>query len=919
MAYNDDRFGVNSNRRNIGRLIYIFIVLITIVVIVECCLLSVGIHVVIAAALLPVLLAFPTFRTDCPMNVQETMVGIGLLLLAVIHSLAAGDVGHFEISMLPILCLTALYHDTRIIITEMITVGVLYVLGFLLCPELIIAKLDPTNPVMDFILKILIYASGAGALAILVKTNNTQMERAEQHTDNVSCLLRLVEIKKAEAQEADKSKSAFLANMSHEIRTPMNAICGMAELLERSELTPINAEYVTTIRNSASNLLAIINDILDFSKIDANRMVLAKEEYILSSTINDVQNLINARISGKEISLTVDVSPELPAALIGDELRVKQILLNIMGNAAKFTAKGQIALGVYCVRYPEQNRVRLYFEVQDTGIGIKEEDIENLFEEFTQVDSRRNREIQGTGLGLAIARRLARMMDGDITVSSRFGEGTRFTVAIEQVMADTAPCASLDENRKYHIFLYEPDGYCRESIIKTVTSLGIKYTVLQDASEIPAAEPVQDAECYLLFDYKTAVEQVKSCYERLKRIGIRPVAMVGASDFADDDIMNEILFIRKPVMLYSIVSMLNGHSSGLRRVDNRRDDNNFICPEAKVLIVDDNLVNLRVAEGLIAAYKPEITLATSGFEAIDLIESGNRYDIIFMDHMMPKMDGVETTQKIREMNTDYSRSVPIVALTANAMKGVEKAFIEAGMDDFLAKPIDTKRLNQVLSRWISAGKIQKVYDQQVVEAPADSSMEISIRGVNTEEAVKKFSGDVNSYISILKVVYGDGYKKIKKIRAALAEKDIGTYTIEVHAMKSVCASIGAMELSAAAFEQEKAGKANDLHTIESGAEKLLTEYCLLLDSIAPYVTEKKPQVSDDAAALTAEELNSRLSEIRGAIDEFEGDKAVGIVDEVLNTKLSDEVCDKMRSLREMIDDYDYDGAGELISEMLNNA
>ncbi len=735
MADYSKMYGLVSDRRYIGKLIYFFVFIVSLLVIVECIILKVDLYVLLATALLPSVLAYPTFKNNFPVYIQGSMVGIGLLLLAAMHSIASNDAGHFEMVMLPILCLTALYHDNRIIITQIITVAVMYAVGFLTMPALLMAKLNPDNPVMDFILKMFIYVSGAGALAILIKTNNKQVERAKQHADNVNCLIRLVEIKKNEAQEADKAKSAFLANMSHEIRTPMNAICGMSELLERSELTPINAEYVTTIRNSASNLLAIINDILDFSKIDANRMVLAKEEYILSSTINDVQNLINARISGKAISFTVDVSPELPAALIGDELRVKQILLNIMGNAAKFTTEGRIALSVYCVRYPARNKARIYFDVSDTGIGIKPEDLQNLFEEFTQVNSRRNREIQGTGLGLAIARRLARMMDGDITVSSRFGEGSRFTVAIEQVMADNAPCASLDKSKRYHIFLYEPDKYCQESILKTASSLGIDTTVLESVGEISDVHAVQGAENYLLFDYKTAVEQVKVCYERLKRSDIRPAAMIGAADFADDDIINDILFIRKPVMLYSIVSMLNGRSTGLRRNEQRYGEVSFVCPEARVLIVDDNLVNLRVAEGLISTYKPEITLAASGFEALELLEKGNRYDIIFMDHMMPIMDGIETTQKIRGLGTEYAQSVPIVALTANAMKGVEKAFIEAGMNDFLAKPIDTKRLFMVMSHWISADKQQKIYSEQLQDNAGDAA-DISIRGINTEEALK---------------------------------------------------------------------------------------------------------------------------------------------------------------------------------------
>lgn len=909
--------GLLYNRKYIGKLIFCFVVVMTIIVLIECQVLSVPIYTSIAAILLPVVLAVPTFHNDIPVRIQETMVGVGLLLLAAIHSVAAGDAGHFELVMLPVMCLTALYHDTHVIISQMITVGVLYLAGFIFYPQLITAKLNPDNPVMDFILKMFIYTAGAGTLAILIRTNNNQVKTAQQHTENVDCLLKLVEIKRNEALEADKAKSAFLANMSHEIRTPMNAICGMSELLERSELSALDAEYVTTIRNSASNLLAIINDILDFSKIDADKMVLAKDEYMLSSTINDVQNLINARIAGKDIQFTVDVDPNVPASLFGDEVRVKQILLNIMGNATKFTAKGLISLKVYCLRYNAKNKARIFFEISDTGIGIKEEDLANLFEEFTQVDSKRNREIQGTGLGLAISMKLARLMDGDITVASRFGEGTRFTVAIEQTIADSAPCASLEKGKKYHIFVYEPSNYCLESIIKTSTSLQIGCTVLNELSEIAEIKPVSGAENYLLFDYKTAVEAVKSSYDKLRADNIRPAAMIGSTDFADDAIINEILFVRKPATLYSIVSLFNGVSTGSRRTG-QETASRFVCPEAKILIVDDNLVNLRVAEGLISSYQPEITLAASGFEALDLINAGNRYDIIFMDHMMPKMDGVETTQKIRESGTDYGKNVPIVALTANAMKGVEKAFIEAGMNDFLAKPIDMKCLAAIMSRWIAPEKQKKTNGKQEEIKPANTA-DIRLPGVDTAEALKKFSGDAGAYISILKVVYSDGYKKINKIRAALAEKDYDTYTIEVHAMKSVCASIGAAELSQAAFAHEKAGKSGDYLMIENGAEKLLAEYGKLLDAIAPYVIEEEAPAESNAEVITAEELKGRLQSLLSLIDDFEGDKAIELISGMLKSQLPDGAAEKLRELRDRTDDYDYDGAKDIISEMLNNA
>lgn len=915
-VYHKKDSGPISERRNIGKLIYAFIVFVSAFIVIECYIHSIDIYVPIFAALLPVILAAPTFRSDVNIRVQEITVGIGLLILAALHSLASQDIGHFEITLLPILCITALYHDTLVIGVQTGFVTLMYVLGFIFFPKLVTENLNPENMLVDFLLKMLIFGTGAGTMALLIKTNNHQVEVAKQHTQNVNCLLQLVEIKKNEAEKADRAKSAFLANMSHEIRTPLNAICGMADLMQRSELSPINAEHVSTIKLSAANLLNIINDILDFSKIEADTPTLARREYRPAAAISEVLSIISARISKKDITLTAEIDPQLPSVLVGDEARVKQILLNVMGNAAKFTKQGRISLKVY-FRQTSESHIRIFFKVSDTGIGIKEEDMENLYDEFTQVNSRRNREIQGIGLGLPISVRLAKLMDGDISLSSRFGEGSEFTVEIEQQISDSSPCAHVNNDKKYHVFVYEPNGYSRESIMQILTSLNVSYTLLDTTEDIAEAAPPENTECYLTFDYISAIKAVKAAREALKACGIRPVAMIGTSDFPEDDVMNELLYIRKPLTPFSVISMFNGVSTGSRSSAAKENESKFICPTAKILIVDDNLVNLKVAEGLISSYQPQITLANSGFEALELIEKGSEFDIIFMDHMMPKMDGVETTQKIRALDSQYAKSVPIVALTANAMKGVEKAFIEAGMDDFLAKPIDLKCLADIMHRHIDHEK-QEIITAPPTEDHAADGTEIRIEGVDAEAALEKFAGNAEAYLSILKLVHSDGCKKIGKIRNYLKEKDYVNYIIEVHALKSVCASIGAYSLSQSAFEHEKAGKSGDTKFIESNAEKLIQRYSKLLESIAPYVKGAEPQTSEGTEEIAAEELTERLEEILAHIDDFEGDNAIRITDGILKCRLPEDISEEeIRTLREQIDDYDYDGARVMLSALLN--
>lgn len=898
-----------SERRSVGKLIFFFLVFMSAFILVECAVLSVEIYVPICILLMLLILIYPTFGKNSPMRLQELLIGIGMLILAALHGVACNDAGHFEIVLLPILCITALYRESIIIIAQIITVFVLYGVGMLFRPELILAKLNPDNPLLDFVLKMLIFSTGAVAIIIMIRLNNKQMNISRQHNQNVHNLLQLVEIKKDDAETADKAKSAFLANMSHEIRTPMNAICGMAELLEHSELSPLNAEYVSTIKSSAQNLLGIINNILDYSKIDAGKMPLASEEYSIATLINDVRHLTNARIADKDIALTIDVSPDLPVGFVGDELRVRQILINLLGNAVKFTERGNISLTVDCVRLSSE-KARLVFKVSDTGIGIKEEDKEYLFDEFTQVNSRKNREIEGTGLGLAISMRLARLMGGGIALDSHLGEGSTFTVTIEQWIADPSRCADIVPDTSRRIYAYEPNNYRRTSVMKLAAAFNSGYTEITDIKDAMQLTAAEDADSYLLFDYKTGIETVAPIAEELKSRGIFPVVLISPTDIVDETLISNMQFIRRPVTLFSLGSVFRGEN--LRSRFEKKKAAKYIYPKAELLVVDDNATNLRVAQGLLAMYKCKITLAASGFEALDLLEAGNRYDIIFMDHMMPKMDGVEATKRIRNMDTEYTKNVPIIALTANAMKGVEKTFIDAGMDDFIAKPVEVKLLEKALEKWISPDKKALRIEEA---AKPQTECSIIIDGVDTATALEKFSGDEDTYRDILTVTYNDGSKKIRKLQEYVDAGDFNAYTIEVHALKSVCASIGAFTLSQLAYKHECAGKNGDHRFIENDCATLISEFEQLLSNIRPYINAKDDILPDEnAEQLSTEELSERLRGALELIEEFEADAALSSIAEILHTKLTDDNAALIKEVHEYIDDFNYEGAkGKIIT------
>ncbi len=515
------------------------------------------------------------------------------------------------------------------------------------------------------------------------------------------------------AENANRSKSDFLANMSHEIRTPMNAIMGMCELVLNEE--DISADVRDNCNNiwlSGKNLLGIINDLLDFSKIESGKMDLVCEKYNLASMLNDVINMAMARKGEKEIELMVDCDSDIPELLYGDEVRIRQVIINLLTNAIKFTHSGGVLFTVRARK--ESYGVNLIMKVKDSGIGIKQENMDKIFNSFSQVDTKKNRAIEGTGLGLTISKRLVKKMGGVLHVKSTYGKGTEFVVVIPQKVISEKAIASLKSDKKPKILCYiNFDKYEHEfvshSYKKIIRHIGEKICeeyCLCDTLQRTKKELEKHSDYTHIF---TAREEYRVDKEFFDELAKHYSVTVVQDRNHHMELGSNIHNVYKPFYALPIVNIVNDEK--LQFVAGRKSMNEgrFTAPDAKILVVDDNAINLKVALGLLKPYKMTIMTADSGPQAIELVKK-QKYHIIFMDHMMPEMDGIEATHEIRKLEGEYYVNVPIIALTANAISGAREMFLAEGFQDFVAKPIEMTAMERVLRKWLPEDCISRAQE-----------------------------------------------------------------------------------------------------------------------------------------------------------------------------------------------------------------
>jgi signal transduction histidine kinase/CheY-like chemotaxis protein/HPt (histidine-containing phosphotransfer) domain-containing protein len=748
-------------------------------------------------------------------------------------------------------------------------------------------------------------------------------------------LINQLEQARLRAEDAARAKNIFLANTSHEIRTPMNAILGMVELILRQKINQVVFEYAMSIKQAGTSLLTIINDVLDFSKIESGKLDIVPSEYQFSSLINDCVSIIRMRIAEKPLLFIVNIDAKLPDKLIGDVVRVRQVMINLLANAVKYTKEGSIVLSVtgeiilssgefqdtgehnnFFLNFTGDgyDQVIIKVEVRDTGVGIREENIDKIFEEFQQMDSHREHSVEGTGLGLAISRNLCRQMGGDITVQSEYGAGSVFTAFIPQVIHENVPVAQVQDPETKPVLLYERQSIYEESLIASFKSLNVPAKAVPNL-DMFFLELEREKYAYAFVSAPFADEVIRNL--RVLENPVIPVILAGGEEISTSQ---ETPVLSMPAYVISIANVLNGKQQqdlpGQATV-------RFIAPDARILIVDDIQTNLSVAQGLLSLYRMDIHTAISGAGAIEMVSRQN-YDLILMDHMMPGMDGIEAVKAIRILNKSYARNIPIVALTANAVSGMKEMFLKNGFNDFLSKPIEIPKLDEIVTRWIPREKKKYLGEwkgTEVLENQTAPGIPLAIDGVDIQRGIAMTGGSEKGYRNILAVLGTDirnripDFEKLAGIpeNFPLAPEEFSTFTVQIHAIKSALASIGAFGLSKAAANLEAAGRDADRRFITEKLPAFIRNLQTLAERIeAACRPEETPR---EAGGRDITHLLPMLEELRQALLLYD----IGRLNLLMNRLKAEGLPIRTEADRisELVLLGDYEDAAELIGGILS--